>query len=700
MSAPNPHSIATQMEAVLRHLPSGVVVFDAAGQVAQINPACLELFKLRLHPAELVGQGWRTFFDHLAPMFEDPEPELSRIKTLIRQDLPDQAEIRLHGGRTLLRHYVPFVRNGEIQGALWQLQDVTAIRQQQGQLEFLTERDPLTGLLNRRGFDRRLSMLEHHPLGQHGFTLALIDLDDFKRVNDTLGHPAGDAVLAEVSNRLKSLVRLTDMPARIGGDEFAVLMPECRTEEQAVQIAERLLRAMAAPMEIAGSIIHQSCSIGLAVQRRAGNGTPGMFHHADLALYDAKNAGRGRFKLFSQRLKHQHDAVQHQREMLRDGLRQGRMQLYFQPVLTIEPETSRFYVRKFEALVRLQDAQGQLRRAEEFETALADAQLGGEVDRYVLDAALRQLSAWQQQGLQLRLAINISPYHFAHPDFVGAVRELLAAHPHVRPQNLSLEITEHGPSLNLRVVNATILELRRLGLSISLDDFGTGNASLAHLQQFDVSVVKIDRSFVRDLLQDGIDLSLSYGMLRLAQMLGISAIAEGVETRAQCRALCLLGFRHLQGHVFAQPMPAEQVPAWLGRFESDLSWLAALSKPQIWMPSGRCRRWFRTACRRASCWRTPWTQPKCKTCSTLRPRNAAIWACGWSSRPNSGAARRSTSSWCRRTHGFTSACWPPSTKTMQTPICNSATAAPRSMRRSGTGFCTLWNNKRTESGVK
>jgi len=411
--------------------------------------------------------------------------------------------------------------------------------------------------------------------------LALFDLDDFKRVNDTLGHPAGDAVLTEVSNRLKALVRLTDMPARIGGDEFAVLMPECRTEEQAVQIAKRLISAMAVPMQIAGGIIQQGCSIGLAVQRRAGDSDPAIFQRADLALYDAKNSGRGQFKLFSQRLKHQHDTIHQQWDMLCDGLRQGQLQLYFQPVLTVEPEASRFYVRKLEALVRLRDAQGKLHRAEEFETALADAQLGVKVDRYVLDAALRQLSTWQRQGLQLRLAINISPHHFAHPDFVDTVRERLAAHPDVRPQDLSLEITEHGPSLNLRVVNSTILELRRLGLSISLDDFGTGNASLAHLQQFDVSVVKIDRSFVRDLLQDGIDLSLSYGMLRLAQMLGISAIAEGVETRAQCRALCLLGFRHLQGYVFAQPMPAEQVPVWLDRYESDLSWLATLSNPQI-----------------------------------------------------------------------------------------------------------------------
>lgn len=581
MTTPSPFSIAVQTEDTLRHLPSAVVAFDAAGQVAQINPACLEMFRLRLHPAELIGQGWRSFFDHLAPSLEEPEAELARIKTLIQQDAPDLAELRMRDGRLVLRHYVPFVHDGEVHGALWQLQDVTANREQQKQLEHLTERDSLTGLLNRRGFDRRLTMLERHPLGQHGFTLALIDLDDFKRVNDTQGHPAGDAVLAEVAERLKDLVRLTDMPARIGGDEFALLMPECRTEEQAAQIGERLLRALAKPMQIAGVELWQSCSIGLAVQRGSGRCATPMFQRADLALYEAKNAGRNRFKLFSQRLKHQHDTLHHQREMLRDALKQDRLHLFYQPILTLEPEHNGVFVRKFEALLRLQDAQGQLRRAEEFETALSDPQLGVEVDRYVLDAALRQLTFWKRQGSPLHLAVNISPHHFSHPDFVGTVRELLQAYPEVRPQELSLEITEHGPSLNLRVVNATILELRRLGLSISLDDFGTGNASLAHLQQFDVSVVKIDRSFVRDLLQDGIDLSLSYGMLRLAQMLGISAIAEGVETRAQCRALCLLGFRHLQGYAFARPMPAEQVMGWLDSFEVELSWLRALVKPQV-----------------------------------------------------------------------------------------------------------------------
>lgn len=566
---------------VLRHLPSALVVFDAAGQIAHINPAFLELFGLRMHLAELIGQGWRTFFDHLAPTFAEPELELWRIKALIQQDQPEQAEIHLRDGRRILRRFVPFVRGGATHGALWEVQDVTAIRAQQDKLEYLAERDPLTGLLNRRGFDRRLKMLEHHPLGQHGFTLALLDLDDFKRVNDSLGHPAGDAILAEVAKRLKALVRLTDMPARIGGDEFAILMPECRTEEQAVQIAERLVRAMQDPIQIGDIQFHQGCSVGMAVQRGNRLGQAIAFQHADLALYDAKTAGRGRFKLFSQRLKHQHDAQQQQRDMLRDGLQRGHLQLHYQPILSLESDTGRFVVRKFEALLRLHDAQGQLRRAEEFELALSDPQLGIEVDQYVLDAALHQLSTWKRQGLQLRLALNVSPHHFTHPDFVKTVRERLQTYPEVNPRNLSLEITEHGPTLNMPVVNATIVELRRLGLSISLDDFGTGNASLAHLQQFDVSVVKIDRSFVRDLLHDGIDLSLSYGMLRLAQMLGISAIAEGVESREQCRALSLLGFRHFQGYLFAQPMAAPQVPDWLDRFEVDLSWLQALAKPEV-----------------------------------------------------------------------------------------------------------------------
>ncbi|MGE0070026.1 MAG: putative bifunctional diguanylate cyclase/phosphodiesterase [Thiomonas sp.] len=576
------------LDEVLRHLPSALVVFDAAGQIAQINPACLQLFGLRLHPAELIGQGWSCFFAQIAPRLKEPELERSRIKALIHRDTPDEAVIALQDGRQVLRHYVPLVHQGVVQeglqvwGALWQLQDVTAVHEQRGRLEYLAERDALTGLLNRRGFDRRLQMLQRHPLGQQGYTLALLDLDDFKRINDTLGHAVGDAVLAETANRLKAVVRLTDMPARIGGDEFAVLMPECRTQEQAVRMAERLLRAMQPPMQIDGAEIRQGCSIGLAVQSGAADpANVDLFQRADLALYDAKAAGRGRFKLYSQRIQQRHDALQQQRDLLRGALDQQRLQLHYQPILTLEPERHGVFVRKFEVLLRLLDEQGRLRRAEEFETALADPQLGIEVDRYVLDAALQQLTEWKRQGRALRLAINVSPHHFSHPDFVGTVRERLAAHPDVQPHDLSLEITEHGPTLSRSVVNATIVELRRLGLSISLDDFGTGNASLSHLQQFDVSVIKIDRSFVRDLLQDGIDLSLSYGMLRLAQLLGISAIAEGVETKQQCRALCLLGFRHVQGYLFAHPMPAEQAVVWLDGHEEALSWLREWMQPQM-----------------------------------------------------------------------------------------------------------------------
>ena len=572
---------AVRPEEALRHLPCGVVVFDAAGKIEHVNPAFLALFFLRTREAALIGKGWRAFFDLLAPALKEAEPELSRVKALIHQDLPDQAEIALNDGRSLLRHYVPFVRAGVIQGALWQMQDITTIKEQQSRLEYLTERDPLTGLLNRRGFDRRLKLIERHALGQAGFTLALIDLDDFKRINDTLGHAAGDDVLVEVASRLKNLVRLSDMPARIGGDEFAILMPECRTEQQAVLVGERLLRAMDAPIRVEDAELHIHFSVGLALQRAGDDRQGALFQRADLALYEAKSTGRRQFRLFSPRLQHRHDALHLQREMLRAGLEHGRLLLHYQPVVTLDPEQGRFTARKFEALLRLHDAQGTLRRAEEFETALADPQLGMEVDRHVLGTAMRQMQEWKRQGLLLRLAVNVSPHHVAHPDFVPTVKEQLAAHPDVAPQNLTLEITEHGQLLDLRVVKATIGELRQLGLRIGLDDFGTGNASLAHLQQFDVSVVKIDRSFVRELLNDGVDLSISYGVLRLAQTLGVSAIAEGVETRAQCRALCLLGFRNLQGYVFAHPMPAEQVAAWLEHSAEQLSWMRPLASRHV-----------------------------------------------------------------------------------------------------------------------
>lgn len=572
-------------EEVMRHLPTGLVVFDGAGQLVHINPSAIALFGMQAQPADLIGQGWRALYEKLAPVLKDPDGELARIKSLIHQEHADVAEIGLRDDRVILRHYVPVFRGRAVQGAIWELQDVTATKRAHKEFSYLVEKDPVTGLFNRRGFDRRLAWLHRHPSGRKGYTLLLFDLDDFKWVNDTFGHPAGDAVLREIGQRLQAFVRDTDIAARIGGDEFAVLLPTCRTDEQALDIGQRLRRVFDTPFDIDGAPYRLTSSIGLAVQPPRDEDQSddlALFQRADLALYEAKRAGRNRVRVFSSQMKQQFDEANQQRELLREALRRETLVVHYQPIVTLGGESaSDPTVSRFEALVRLHDAEGKLRFAEEFEFALSDPKVGFEVDRFVVETVLKQLRAWQALGLDLSVAINVSPHNVAHPDFVPTIRALLQSHPDLPPRRLSFEITEHGQALNPKVISTSIADLRRIGVTVALDDFGTGNASLAHLQEFDVSVVKIDRSFVRELLRNGVDMSLSYGMLRLARMLGIGAVAEGVETRQQAQALILLGFRDLQGYLFAQPMPGEAVPEWLAQASQHLAWVRDLAKPKL-----------------------------------------------------------------------------------------------------------------------
>ena len=567
-------------EDVLQHLPSGVVVLGAGGTIEHINPAVLALFGQPADDVDLLGRDWRSLFERIAPSLQDPGGTLPQIEALFRRDQSSPIEFALRDGRRLLQQHVPLERAGTAGAVLWQIQDVTAVRATQLRLQYLSERDPLTDLLNRRGFDLEIERAQHQYADGTPFALALIDLDNFKRVNDTLGHAAGDAALVEVASRLHRLHRLSDMTARIGGDEFAILMPECRTQGEAHDIGERLLRAMDAPLRVHGVDLELHFSVGLAL-RAPGDDARRLFDHADLALYDAKSSGRNRAVVFSPGLQLRHDRLRCQREALRQALADGRLELFYQPVVSLEPEHGRIAVRKLEALLRMRDPQGSVHCAEEFESALDDPELGIEIDRFVLQTALEQIDRWRNNGLDLRLAVNVSPRHFSHPDFVRSVKDLLASRPGVLSQQLTVEVTQHGQPVDPHTVDAAVAALRRLGCRISLDDFGTGSASLAHLQQFDVAMIRIDPAFVRDLLDDGLDRSAGYGMLRMARLFGVDAIAEGVETPLQCRALAALGFRHFQGYGLARPMPAADVEAWLSRRDAALAWLRPLAWPRL-----------------------------------------------------------------------------------------------------------------------
>ena len=438
--------------------------------------------------------------------------------------------------------------------------------------------DDLTGLANRRALldtlRTRLRSTKNSKL-----VVGLMDLDNFKDVNDRLGHAAGDALLIEVGKRLSAVLHRGDLLARLGGDEFAVVLPHCQTEHQLRHQAALLLKTMETPFVLEGQALYSSLSLGLVLHDKSDAvGPDALLRHADLAMYAAKRHGRSQYRIFDPSMERQ----VHDRERLLSwvklALQARQLELHYQPILTVDPgkKAGDPRVDDVEALLRLRDDDG-LHDAAEFEAVLDDPRLAAPLGRFVLDTTLSQVLRWRRDGRMLRVCLNISPQHFLQPQFLTDLREALERHPQCSPEWLVLELTEHGSELNGHIAHYVVTACRRMGVEVSLDDFGTGSASLTHLQLLEASAVKIDRRFTSNLLDESADLSITYGLLRTARMMGLSAVAEGVRTPRQAHALVALGCRKLQGYAIAKPMPAQELEIWLQDWPQRLPWTATLA---------------------------------------------------------------------------------------------------------------------------
>ncbi|MCW2748747.1 MAG: hypothetical protein JWP10_1889 [Nocardioidaceae bacterium] len=423
----------------------------------------------------------------------------------------------------------------------------------QGDLSFQAVHDSLTGLANRAGVIQQIEAALHR--GQRSGTsagLLFIDLDHFKEVNDSLGHRAGDEVLAETAKRMRSCVRQGDTVGRLGGDEFVVLMESLVSEEEVVALSDRLLAAISAPLPVGGTTIRIGASIGIAISMDAGTDAAQLLHEADVAAYRAKTSGRGRSEVFGDNLRRE----LHQRAELETALAAGLLAdefaLYYQPVIDISTGATRGY----EALLRWRRPGHEVQQPDDFIPIAEKSDLVSDLDRWALREATRQLAEWTASDpgafANLTVAVNISGRHLADACVVADVRRALEA-AQLPPERLVLEITE---TVIVDVPTAVIhvRELRELGVSISLDDFGTGYTSIAQLQHLPVDTLKIDKSFV-NFSQPG-SRELVKLMINAAQFCGIGVIAEGVERQDQLEILRKLGCDSAQGFLFAHPVPA------------------------------------------------------------------------------------------------------------------------------------------------
>jgi diguanylate cyclase (GGDEF)-like protein len=389
------------------------------------------------------------------------------------------------------------------------------------------------------------------------FALLIFDLDRFKELNDTLGHGAGDTLLQLVGRRLRDDLGRGALLARLGGDEFAVLLPPGNGADAALRVGDKVIDAIERPFEVEGLELDIGVSVGIALYPEHATEDGELLRRADVAMYLAKGAGGGVALYDPQRDLHTRDRLA-LGQQLRAGLERDEIAIYYQP--KVDPQLGR--VLGVEALVRWQHPTHGLLMPPDFLALASRSGLMAKLTRKVLEGALAQLATWRADGLDLTVAVNLAVSDLLDPDLPGDVERVLARHD-VPPTCLSLEVTEDGLIADPEGAAATLDAIARLGVRISLDDFGTGWSSLAHLRRLPVDELKIDRSFVMDMVNDEDDAAIVRTTLDLARSLRLRVVAEGVEDDDTWAVLADQGCDAIQGYVLSRPLPAGQIDAWL-----------------------------------------------------------------------------------------------------------------------------------------
>jgi len=539
---------------LLESANEGIFGLDLDGIITFINPMGARM--LGYEPAELVGRENHATIHHSKPDSTPIAPDKCRMLGVMRTgkdaQVSDEVLWRRDGSAFPVEYRATPIRShGPIIGAVVVFHDITDRKRWEQHIHRLAFYDWLTGLPNRRLFKTRLfkrAATQRHQ--QQGFALHFLDLDRFKEVNDTLGHPVGDALLREVAQRLQSLVRVTDTVARLGGDEFAVIQPEVRELADAAALADKMVKGLAEPYRIDGHEILCGASVGVVFAAEETMDPDGLLSRADVALYKAKSNGRGRYAFHTDEMTRQVRRDAALADRLDQAVREGELFLHYQP--QVEIATGRIVA--VEALVRWRHPVEGILPPGDF-VHLAERRglfqiLGG----WVIATAAAQARDWQDRGLAFgRVTVNVSPQQVRSgslaDEVVGNARQA-----GIDPALLELELTETALLEYGEHYRTQVAVLREAGVRLTVDDFGTGFSSLTYLRRASVSALKIDRQLVRELTLGGDAAEIVSAVLALARSLGLDTIAEGVETEAQAQALTSLGCQCAQGLLFAPPM--------------------------------------------------------------------------------------------------------------------------------------------------
>jgi diguanylate cyclase (GGDEF)-like protein/PAS domain S-box-containing protein len=554
---------------VFTHAHEGIMITDASGIITEVNDAFSYITGYT--PGEVLGkrpkmlQSEHYSSESYAEMWTETTVKghwhgevWSRRKN--GTDYPvmlTTSAVKDSGG--FVQHYVSLCT------------DISLMKEHHGQLERMAHFDALTNLPNRVLLADRLSQsMVQCQRRNNSLAVAFMDLDGFKAVNDLHGHNVGDKLLIEVAQRMQVALRESDTLARIGGDEFIAVMVGLENIEDSQPVLKRLLTAAAAPFTVGDNVMQVSASIGVTFYPQDNVDADQLIRHADQAMYVAKQAGKNRYHFFDTV---QDDAIKTQGQSIGDirlALNRREFVLHYQPKVNMKTGE----VVGVEALIRWQHPIRGLVTPLEFLPVIEGHVVSLELGEWVIDTALGQISRWKNMGVNMPISVNISAYQLQQNNFTTRLVTFLAAHPDVTPHFLELEIVETSLLSNISGVSATMNACHDLGVRFALDDFGTGYSSLTYLRRLPVHLIKIDQSFVRDMLEDADDLAIVEGVVGLAKAFRREVIAEGVETIAHGVALLQLGCELAQGYGIARPMPAGDIPEWISSWEADYPWQA------------------------------------------------------------------------------------------------------------------------------
>ena len=542
---------------VLAAMADAVIITDAAGRISYCNDAACDLTgRLAADMLDLPIDAVMPLHDATSSaVIEHPVVHVLSSKRSVRLP-PGSVLVRADGGEIMIEDSTSPVigTDGAVDGTVMVFHDVTASRQLQNQVDYLARHDFLTGLPNRFAAQAHLRTIlaqaeaQARPLG-----VMYLDLDNFKTINDTLGHAAGDQLLVAVTARLRACCRAMDLISRQGGDEFLILMAPGTDAPEMNGAAQRILQAVAQPHDIDGEKVLVGCSVGIALYPDHGATGETLLQHADTALHAAKAAGRNTYRIFNGAMLN--SAIE--RRMLENALRlsldAGGFELYYQPKVALADGA----IVGCEALLRWRHPEWGWVSPGDAVHCAEQSGLIVDLGRWVLDEAVQQARRWQDNGCQpCPVAVNVSALELRHADFVEHMRQCLAGHG-LRPALLQLELTESALMRDVAGAADVLRQLRAIGMTLAIDDFGTGYSNLGYLADFPIDVLKVDRSFVHGIAADG---PRRQGLLRavlaVASNLGLPAVAEGIETAAEAAFLTRAGCHQGQGFHYSPPVSA------------------------------------------------------------------------------------------------------------------------------------------------